>query len=613
MAPSTTLVRAASPGTSTSTGDGYGVDRETREACASWGNESWATRPGDCDEEDPSFNPGVEDADCDGLDENCDGVPDEAAPLFVFYADVDGDTYGDPAVSVELCGPVTGVVDNDLDCDDTDAMINPEIKDFCDGVDNDCSGEADDDAVIEATAGGVNYGSLEDALGVLHLHPVTVCPGDVVLTESFVVQSSYQRPLRSSLGPEVTSLSVKDGGTVVEALSGSITLQGFAFVEGRDNMAPVHVVNADATIENCRFHDNTSSGMVVQPSVRTPEIVIRDSSFERNIVTAPPYNPDNDPYGVSGAGLRVVGRVDLTVEDTDFVGNELRLGDVVGTYDGSGAGMFLLDESRLSNVDLAGCVFEGNSSSDAPGAFIWGAQSVEVADSDFVRNDTSDRGGRGALYVNHWEPNATTTAISGSTFSENGGPDAYIHGLHIQYSAFPGTVFENPGALSLTDTFIAKNGGGGLVVTSGVGIVELELDNVQIEENEDYGLRTRNISVAGKNGTSISDNERGMYSESDSNTLTLEGMSIRDSYDGAGLTVDGGTQSLRAVEITGNSHPGGSGGGMVIFQGATAILDSDCKVCKLCRGGWWSNCQTQFTPRVQLRRLGRFDNRQQSA
>ena len=68
-----------------------------------------------------------------------------ATPL-VWFADLDGDGWGDPYDTVEACEPPTNYVDNDGDCDDTDSAVSPdEGYDACDGVDQDCDGLTDED------------------------------------------------------------------------------------------------------------------------------------------------------------------------------------------------------------------------------------------------------------------------------------------------------------------------------------------------------------------------------------------------------------------------------------------------------------------------------------
>lgn len=65
-----------------------------------------------------------------------------------FYQDLDGDGFGDSANSVLACGPDYGYVDNDLDCDDLDASINPNSAELCsDGIDNNCNGVIDENCL----------------------------------------------------------------------------------------------------------------------------------------------------------------------------------------------------------------------------------------------------------------------------------------------------------------------------------------------------------------------------------------------------------------------------------------------------------------------------------
>ena len=87
------------------------------------------------------------DQDGDGVpddQDNCPTVPNPDQELFTFFADVDGDGYGDPTSSVEACEPPTGYVSNADDCDDTLASVNPAAPEICDGIDNDCDGDTDE-------------------------------------------------------------------------------------------------------------------------------------------------------------------------------------------------------------------------------------------------------------------------------------------------------------------------------------------------------------------------------------------------------------------------------------------------------------------------------------
>ncbi|MCX7551851.1 MopE-related protein [Xanthomarina sp. F2636L] len=62
-----------------------------------------------------------------------------------YYADVDGDTFGDLNNSILGCAVPIGYSENSLDCDDTDANIHPDATEIqCNGIDENCNGMADD-------------------------------------------------------------------------------------------------------------------------------------------------------------------------------------------------------------------------------------------------------------------------------------------------------------------------------------------------------------------------------------------------------------------------------------------------------------------------------------
>ena len=56
-------------------GDGYGDDNDRDTACGV--SDGWVASGGDCDDMDPGIHPGAEDTDLDGVDDDCDGTPDQ--------------------------------------------------------------------------------------------------------------------------------------------------------------------------------------------------------------------------------------------------------------------------------------------------------------------------------------------------------------------------------------------------------------------------------------------------------------------------------------------------------------------------------------------------------
>jgi hypothetical protein len=121
-------------------GDGYGDADVALVLCAL--PADYVADPGDCDDGDASAYPGASEV-CGGGDEDCDGEIDEgdAAPG-TWYADADGDGYGNAAVSVSTCTPPRYYVGDGTDCDPANGTIYPGAPETCDdGLDQDCDGE----------------------------------------------------------------------------------------------------------------------------------------------------------------------------------------------------------------------------------------------------------------------------------------------------------------------------------------------------------------------------------------------------------------------------------------------------------------------------------------
>ena len=130
-----------------SDGDGFGDENNIVRNCSP--DLGLSTIGGDCDDTDPSISPLANEI-CDEVDNNCDGDTDEGVTN-TYYADLDGDTYGDALSILEACAPTFGFVSNFNDCDDADSERNPSAFEVCDNVDNDCDGQTDEEGSLDGS------------------------------------------------------------------------------------------------------------------------------------------------------------------------------------------------------------------------------------------------------------------------------------------------------------------------------------------------------------------------------------------------------------------------------------------------------------------------------
>jgi hypothetical protein len=109
-----------------------------------------ATVKGDCDDSDASINP-IKLEVCNGKDDNCDGRTDEegAALCVLYYKDKDGDGFGASTDSKCLCAPFGDYVAMvSGDCDDSNALLNPNALETCNQMDDNCNNQTDEEGAV---------------------------------------------------------------------------------------------------------------------------------------------------------------------------------------------------------------------------------------------------------------------------------------------------------------------------------------------------------------------------------------------------------------------------------------------------------------------------------
>ena len=65
-----------------------------------------------------------------------------------YYADVDGDTYGNASSSTSACTQPTGYVTNSTDCNDNNNAVNPAATEICNTIDDDCDSSIDEGTAV---------------------------------------------------------------------------------------------------------------------------------------------------------------------------------------------------------------------------------------------------------------------------------------------------------------------------------------------------------------------------------------------------------------------------------------------------------------------------------
>jgi uncharacterized protein (TIGR03382 family) len=132
-------------------GDGFGSAAATAAACDQ--PVGYVADATDCADAVAAVNPDAIEI-CDGVDDDCDGAIDVGAvDMLTWYADADGDGYGELLVTATGCTAPIGYVADSTDCDDGDGTAWPGAPEEPDEVDDDCDGRADDG--IDTDADGI--------------------------------------------------------------------------------------------------------------------------------------------------------------------------------------------------------------------------------------------------------------------------------------------------------------------------------------------------------------------------------------------------------------------------------------------------------------------------
>jgi cysteine-rich repeat protein len=151
---------------------GYG------DACTSQPNACGVTAPGtvQCDGTCSAVPPAAADTDGDGTPDcldQCPNDPSKTAPGLcgcgapettnTYYRDADADGFGNAAKSTQACHAPTGYVADNTDCNDRKASVHPGAAEVCNGIDDNCNGQVDEN--IDADGDGIEDCRADRCLG----------------------------------------------------------------------------------------------------------------------------------------------------------------------------------------------------------------------------------------------------------------------------------------------------------------------------------------------------------------------------------------------------------------------------------------------------------------
>lgn len=515
---------------------------------------------GDCNNQDASVYPGAEER-CDAQDNDCDGTTDEGFST-AYFRDADRDGFGDAAEPVTTCASAAGLSVNAQDCNDTEASINPTAEEICDGKDNNCNAQSDEDADGDtwlpcpaSAVGTTEKGGDCDNLRP-DIHPETPeiwgdgldqdCDGTIdadryVSTDG--TSPEPQKPLTASIQEAIVAAAPGDVIAIapgeyresLELLGQDITLIGMG--------------DASAIVVNAQ---GVGSGLLVRRG-ETVASRISNLTFTGGVGTDAAFCGT----GISGSGP-------------------------------NGGGICI----QSSSPTLTNLIITGNTARDGGGIHV-SAGSPTFHTLRIAHNDASGDGG--GIYLYAAAPSATDLLVTGNSATQNGGgmllfTSAPHTATHWNIS---GNSAQNGGGLALRvdsdGTFshlliqnnTATNDAGGIWVDDSAPFIEQCI----VEGNQVTGAPGRGGGMysAGAAPTLehclIQSNQAtyggGMSLNWDSVPVLsqLVVMGNQASEQGGGIFYYGSSGTLDWSVIAGNRSEG-SGGGLFFYSGAEPVLTS---------------------------------------
>ncbi len=170
--------------------------------------DGFTENEGDCNDNNENIFPDAPEL-CDGLDNDCDNEIDEGV-LITFFADTDGDGFGDTNSTMDDCEQPAGFVINNTDCNDMDATIFPGAEDICDSKDNDCDGLVDNTSCDDLPADvAIGFDQMVEDGSIIYV-PLQLSECDMVEWEF----TDANIDMTTSMGNEAIQIEFGEGNSI---------------------------------------------------------------------------------------------------------------------------------------------------------------------------------------------------------------------------------------------------------------------------------------------------------------------------------------------------------------------------------------------------------------